>query len=308
MMQDGERWPRVAVVVLNWNRPEDTADCLAALREVAYPNLLPILVDNGSTDGSVERLSARFPECTLLANPRNLGYAEGNNVGIRHALSLGSDYVLLLNNDAVLGRDALNAFVLVAESDPSIGVVGPVTYFWDRPRIVWSAGGEIDPVTAESVHLGALEERPAREAEPVDVGYVSGCALMARAELFRQVGLLDGDYFLVFEEADLCTRAWERGYRVVLVPGATARHKVSASFGGPLSESYLYYFHRNNLIYVKKRMRGPRRWRAYVEVLRRQAHYVWQLYRRGQPEARSHGQVVGRAILDFALGRWGEAR
>lgn len=298
--------PRVAVVVLNWNRPEDTAECLTSVRDLAYPNLLPILVDNGSSDGSVDRLREAFPEWLVLANPTNLGFAEGNNVGIRHALSVASDYVLLLNNDAKIHPEALGHLVEAAEADPSIGVCGPKICFWDRPRVIWFAGGKIDSQTIEAVHLGEMEEDDGRYDRVAEVDYVSGCALMARADLLRTVGLLDRDYFLLFEEADLCARAREQGYRVVLVPQALAWHKVSASFEGHMSPSYLYYLQRNRLIYAAKRVRGARRWWTYGRVLRSQLQYLWQLYRRGRPEAAAHRRVIRRAIADFVRGRWGE--
>lgn len=95
---------------------------------------------------------------------------------------------------------------------------------------------------------------------------------------------------------------------MVVLPTASVWHKCSSSFGGELTPRYLYYFHRNNLIYVRKRIRGAGKWRVCAAVLRRQLHYVWQLYRRRRPEAGSHGRAVGRAIFDFALGRWGEGR
>ncbi len=297
--------PLVAVVVLNWNGLEDTAECLASVDQVSYPDLLRIVVDNGSTDGSVDELAARFPDWMLLRNPRNLGYAEGNNVGIRHALSNGADYVMLLNNDTRIDREAVTRLVGVAENEPSIGVLGPRIYHWDQPDLIWCDGGTVDPVTVEPRHAGLLQRDADRGSTVVATEYVSGCALMARASVLQQVGMLDEDYFLVFEEVDLCARVRARGFSAVVVPDARVWHKVSVSFGGGESQTYLYYFHRNNLLYVHKRLRGFQRWRGYFFVLKRQVHYVWHLYRNGKPEASQHGRVVGRAITDFVLGHRG---
>ncbi len=306
-LEDRAGVPLVAVVVLNWNRLDDSVECLTSVRRLSYPNVLPILVDNGSTDGSADELRSRFPEFVHIRNGRNLGFAEGNNVGIRRALSAGAEYVLLLNNDARIAPDALDRLLEVAKSDPRIGILGPRVYFWDRPTLVWSDGGRVDPVQVQPAHLGEGEDDSARGQEPFDVDYMPGCALLASAESLRQTGLLDPDYFLVFEEADLCARARAGGYRIVAVPRAKVWHKVSSSFGGPESTLYLYYYHRNNLIYVTKRLRGAIRVRGFFMVLKRQLHYVWQLYRRGMPEAPRHRQVITRAVMDFALRRWGEA-
>jgi GT2 family glycosyltransferase len=300
--------PLVAVVVLNWNGLDDSIRCLSSISELAYPNVLAVLVDNGSTDGSAEELRPLFPNCTHIRNSNNLGYAEGNNVGIRHALSAGADYVLLLNNDTIIRRDAVDRLVEVAEADRGIGILGPRVCFWDRPTLVWSEGGRMDPRQIEPAHLGEREEESSRAEEPVVVDYMPGCALMARADLLRGVGLLDPDYFLVFEETDLCARARASGCRIVAVPRAKVWHKVSSSFGGPASTLYLYYYHRNNLIYVTKQMRGIDRWRGYFVVLKRQAHYIWHLYRNKIPDASLQRRVIARAIFDFATRRWGEAR
>lgn len=300
--------PLVAVVILNWNGIEDTIRCLESVLDSSHPRLLPIVVDNGSTDGSADRLTGLEIPFVLLTNRVNLGYAEGNNVGIRRAISAGADYVLLLNNDTRIDRSAIAALVETAEADPRIGVLGPRIYFWDSPELIWFDGGEVDPSTVEPRHHGLRETDSARPTGTRDVGYVSGCALMARVEMLKKVGLLDRDYFLVFEETDLCARAEDAGYRAVVVPAAKVWHRVSVSFGGEDSPTYLYYFHRNNLLFVHKRLRGARRLRAYLSVLKRQAHYVWHLHRRRPAVAAERRALIARAVRDFALHRWGMAR
>lgn len=300
--------PRVAVVVLNWNGLEDTVRCLASLRELAYPALLTVLVDNGSSDGSADRLAEMYPECSVIRNGRNLGYAEGNNAGIRFALAGGADYVLILNNDTRVDREAVSHLVGAAESDPSIGIASPRILLWDQPECIWYDGARVDPVTMEPGHEGLMATDETRPASLFDTGYASGCAMMVRSDLLRRIGLLDPDYYLVFEEADLSARAWEAGYRVVVVPQAWVWHRVSVSFGGEESPVYLYYYHRNNLLYVLKRLRGWRKLRGLACVARRQAHYVWHLYRTGRPGAGLRRRVMGRALGDFLLRRWGEGK
>jgi len=300
--------PRVAVVVLNWNGLPDTVRCLASLKELTYPNLQIVVVDNGSTDGSADRLAEIHPECHLIRNDRNLGYAEGNNAGIRFALSARADYVLVLNNDTRIDPEAVTFLVRAAQSDPSIGIASPRILLWDESERIWFDGARIDPVTIEPGHEGLMATEKARPAESFDTGYASGCAMMARSDLLRGIGLLDPDYYLVFEEADLSARAWDAGYRVIVVPQARVWHRVSVSFGGEESPVYLYYYHRNNLLYVLKRLRGWRRLSGLIHVVGRQLHYVWHLYRTRRPGARLRRRVMGRALGDFLLRRWGEGK
>src|SRR5205823_1889527 len=118
-----ERWPRVGIIILNWNSYQVTSECLLSLRKLNYPNTEIVLVDNGSSDDSADRLQNEFPEIRVLRNPENLGFPGGNNVGIRYVLDRGADYLLLLNNDTVVQPDFLRELVQVAESDATIGLL-----------------------------------------------------------------------------------------------------------------------------------------------------------------------------------------
>ncbi|NQT22324.1 MAG: glycosyltransferase family 2 protein, partial [Candidatus Omnitrophica bacterium] len=120
--------PRTSIVILNWNQKDDTAKCLKSLEKLLYKNYGIIVVDNGSKDGSPDFLKNNFSNITLIKNEENLGFAEGSNIGIRHALSVGTDYVLLLNNDLVVQEDFLGILVEAAEKDSKIGILGAVNY------------------------------------------------------------------------------------------------------------------------------------------------------------------------------------
>jgi GT2 family glycosyltransferase len=136
--------PHVVIVLLNWNNSHYTLPCLQSLAQIDYANAHIVVVDNGSTDGSPAVIRQQFPDVAILEQPRNLGFAAGNNVGLRWALERKADYVLLLNNDTDLAPDFLNLLVAAAERDPTIGIVAPTIYYYEQPQAIWSAGGHVD--------------------------------------------------------------------------------------------------------------------------------------------------------------------
>src|SRR5689334_10557014 len=149
----------VYVVVLNWNARDETLRCLESLTWVRYPRLKVIVVDNGSNDHSVAAVRSRFPNLEVIANPDNLGYAGGNNIGISRALRQGAEYVLVLNNDAKLAVDAVDEAVATAKSlGPRVGVVGMAIYEANNPEQVYCYGSDDDQILLTrppDVHTGA---------------------------------------------------------------------------------------------------------------------------------------------------------
>jgi len=237
----------VMVVVLNWNGLNETRSCLDELGKVTYPRVKVIVVDNGSTDGSVDALRAEYPQITLLPLPENVGFAEGNNHGLRHALRQGAGYVLLLNNDARIAPDAVDVLVQAAQVDRQIGILGPIIYRDDDSQHIESAGGRFNLHTGRLRHFETL---PVNQLCPYEVDMVSGCAMMVRREVMEQVGLLNQCYFAYFEDAEWCVRAHRAGYRVMAVPGAQVWHRGSAASGGSRAPLRIYYSVRNHLLLV----------------------------------------------------------
>jgi GT2 family glycosyltransferase len=245
---------KVAVVVLNWNGGEDTLDCIRSLQRLDYPDYEIIVVDNASTDGSPQTIRREFPRLALVENDRNLGFAEGNNIGIRIALNKGSGYVLLLNNDTVVDPEILNVLVEAAEKDATIGFLGPKIYYHSEPRKIWFAGGVVDWRNGRAVHLGMGEEDVGQFGQQAEVDYITGCALFFRAEVCEKVGLMDSRFFLYYEETDWCARAKRAGYRIVFVPTAKVWHKISVSTGGAESAVGYYYYARNKLLLARRNL------------------------------------------------------
>lgn len=251
-------FPKVIIIILNWNGKDDTIECLESLSIITYPNYEIILVDNGSTDGSVNCFIEKYSEIEIIKNKENLGFAEGNNIGMRHAIEKGADYILLLNNDTVVDSEFLNELVKVAESDPKIGIVGPKIYYYNykgRKDVIWFAGGKIHWRFGKTAHLHMDKIDKGSINKLIQVDYITGCAILLNKNLLDKIGLFDPEYFAYFEEVDLCVRA-SRFYSCIFVPKAIIWHKVSRSTGGNFSPTMAYLFIRNKMLFMMKN--GPK--------------------------------------------------
>lgn len=250
--------PFVVIVVLNWNRREDSAECLESLRALAYPDYKVLLVDNGSTDGSVGFLRERFDEVTVIENERNLGFAEGNNVGIRRALEMNAEFVLLLNNDTTVEADLLTKLVAAARADETIGIIGPqINNYYRRDRISF-AGGRLTMLWGWSWHIGNHTKDRGQFTGLIDQDYQTGAAMMLSRKLLTDVGMFDADYVSYCEDSDLSLRARAAGYRVVCCRDALVYHKISRSTGGGLTPHKAY----------RKILSGARLYRRHAHPFR----------------------------------------
>ncbi|MCZ3367498.1 MULTISPECIES: glycosyltransferase family 2 protein [Methanobacterium] len=189
----------------------------------------------------------------LIKNDKNYGFAEGNNIGIKYALdNLNQRYILLLNNDTVVDQYFLNELIKAGDSCDNIGILGPTVYCYNDKTKIQSAGVKLYPKLGYQKFLGLNEIDNGQFKEITSVDYVQGCALLAKCEIFNEIGLLDTDYFLYWEETDWCFRAKNAGYHVVHVPNAKIWHKGSAS---STNNDIIYYGTRNMFWFMKKNAR-----------------------------------------------------
>jgi GT2 family glycosyltransferase len=226
--------PKVACILVNWNGWQDTVDCLDALKLNDYPNLKIIVVDNGSTNDSVSRIRAAHPDILLLESSKNLGFAGGNNIGMRYALSDKAEYVWLLNNDTKPAQDSLSKLVAKAGTDPKIAAVASVCYYADNPSVVqvW-AGAKVN------LWIGyARNFTEPQSDQSLDALY--GASMLIARPALEQVGLLDEGFFHYWEETELSVRLRKAGWRLAAAPGSRILHKVGASTGGynPVLDRY----------------------------------------------------------------------
>lgn len=226
------RAPAVTAVVLNWCGEKVTRACLRSLQASTYPHLDILLVDNGSEDGSGERLRSSFPEIDFLQTGRNLGFTGGNNRGIERALAGGAEYVLILNNDTVVEPDAVSRLVETAEENRGrrIGGVAPKILFHDEPARIWYAGGRFSRLRGLGLHLREGEmDTPATDGSVREVTFMTGCCTLLPAGTLNDVGAFAEELFAYGEDADLCLRMGRGGYRMLYQPTARVLHRLPPS-------------------------------------------------------------------------------
>jgi hypothetical protein len=218
---------KVSVVVLNWNGKQYLERCLTSLSTQTYPNYEIILVDNGSTDGSVEFVQRHFPHVRIIQNDSNVGFAAGNNIGIRAS---DNEYVATLNNDTQVDPRWLEELVRGMESDPTVGMCASKMLRWEQPWIIDSAGVSLDVLgLAWDRHSGELDDE--LDNEPFEVFSACAGAALYRRAMLDQVGLFDEDFFIYLEDVDLAWRAQLQGWRCLYVPMAVVYHIHSGTVG-----------------------------------------------------------------------------
>ena len=274
--------PKVAVIILNWNGWKNTVECLESIDQNDYPKYEIILVDNGSIDGSVQkiweyregkiRVESKFfrydksdkplkiikppvklpsnfnKELVLVENSVNIGFAKGVNLALQLAIRQQAEYVLLLNNDIVVDPHFLSEMVNQAEKIDQFGIGGPTIYYYDRPVTIDFAG--------ENITLWRVKGKENRRklANPVQVDKIEGSCMLIKVAVLDTVGLLYPKYWAYWEETDLCFRAKKAGFKIVYIPEAKIWHKVASSIGGEGNLKRQYYLNRNRILFAKRNL------------------------------------------------------
>ncbi len=289
---------RLGAIMLTWNQRAMTLEGLAALDRVDAPRPRVLLVDNGSRDGTIEAVRARFPWVETLALPDNLGFCAANNRGAELLLrDPAIDYLIFVNNDIDLRPDCLNRLVAFMDATPRAGACGPLIYYHDPSDVIWAAGGRIFPDLMWFPPL--LRGKPDRGfTRPRRVGYIHGCALLVRRAVIEQVGLFDERFFIYHDEVDWCLRMERAGWEVWLVPQAHLFHKVTQAVGVH-SPMMIYYTSRNKLLFWWKHG-------CWSDLPKFYAFHLWKGIRIFA-RAGSFWSVVslGKALCDAVLGSFG---
>jgi GT2 family glycosyltransferase len=301
--------PKIFILILNWNGKKDTCECLKSVREIDYPNYEVVVMDNGSHDDSVKTFIEKFPEVTIIENRANLGFAEGNNRGISYALERNADFILLLNNDAIVDPYILKSFVEASEKNSSAGVFGAKIYYLNEPKKIWFAGGVWLSDTAQTGHEGYGQTDDGKTWEKIKkIDYACGCALFVKAEVIKTIGMLEHKYFLTWEETDFCYRAKSADFECLLVPAAHVWHKVSASFDGGAGGLLLQYFMwRNRLLWIERNLSLAERSRIYVKIIFPEiSSYLRSALSPRDTNHRARARINLVALRDYLLRRFGD--
>jgi GT2 family glycosyltransferase len=234
------------VIVLNWNGRDDTIACLRSLRESTI-SLHVIVIDNGSSDDSADRILRTALADDVVSTGTNLGFAEGNNVGLRLAMRRGAEMIIVLNNDTIVEPDAMERLVVELREGISLAA-SPDIRFFDAPGLSWFRGGVVDHGWPRHLQADEPMGPPTQMSDALrSSGFLTGCCIAARREVWDTVGLFDQSYFLIFEDSDWSARAVSAGVTLAVATPSRIRHRVSRSLeldGGLLSG---YYFVRNGL-------------------------------------------------------------
>ena len=259
--------PKVSIVVLTWNQLEMTKNQLKDLSKIDTKGIdvETILMDNGSTDGTEEALSnykMSNMSFKFIQTGSNLGFAGGNNPGMKDAIKRGADYLILMNNDLILSKDIVTKLVSIAKKDKSIGLLSPKMYFAkgyefhkDRYKkselgnVFWYAGGIIDRDNVYSSHRGVDEVDKGQYEKEEDTDIANGACVLVSKELIKKIGYMNASFFLYWEDSDYSERARKAGFRVVYTPKTKLWHMISASTGGSGSPTNDYFLTRNRLVF-----------------------------------------------------------
>jgi len=293
--------PFVITVILNTNRREDTLACIDSLASSTYKNHKIMVLDNASTDGSVAAIQAAFPEVQIVELTENLGYAGNNNVGIVEAVAQGADWIFVLNEDTILDPDCLTEMVRIGESNPKIGIVGPMVYHYDEPDVIQSAGGALS-VNWDSQHIAQNEPDHGQFPQPHLVDWISGCAIMVRTAVVDEVGPLDERFFYYWEETEWCLRTGRAGWQVMHVPAAKLWHKGVQKDYRP-GPNVTYYSTRNRFLMMSKHQAPVKIWLAvWLQNLRTITSWTLKPKWRTMHE---HRDAMWQGTVDFLRHRWG---
>lgn len=263
---------KIFVVILNWNGGKFILDCLGSVKKLEIRNkrslwlrhwkLETIVVDNASEDGSIELVEKTGVK--LIRNKENLGFAEGNNVGIRYALKNGADYVMLLNPDTLVDKNLLVNLIEVAEKEETIGILSPKIYFApgyeyhhdhyqeaERGKVIWYAGGNMDWKNVLASHRGVDEVDRGQYDDTSETDFGTGCCLLVKKHVFQKVGFLDEKYFLYWEDNDYCQRARRAGFGIYYIHKAFLFH-LNAGSSRSGSDTQDYFISRNRMLFGMK--------------------------------------------------------
>lgn len=258
---------KVSIITVNYNGGADTCEMIESLEQHEnYPYEL-IVVDNASANlNDYTILKEKYPEVKVIRSDKNLGFAGGNNIGIRYATG---NYLFFLNNDTIITRPTLEILVNRLESDSKIGCVSPKTTFWPQSNILQYAGAtKMSYITLRNEFMGYLQEDDGRFDTPRETAFANGAAMMIRTADLKKFGLMAEHYFLYYEELDWCIFMQKAGFTIWYEPLACVGHKESASVGlqSPLQ---VYYHTRNRLIFAKRTLSNSfeRRCSYFYQIL-----------------------------------------
>ncbi len=246
-------FPKIWAVVLGYNHPEDTIECLRSLLQVPYERLTLLYVDNGSEPEACDAVMRSVARCGVLRLDPNAGAAGGLNAGIRHAFAHGADHVIILNNDTTVDPAFVQHLADAALAHPGAGMFVPKIYYYAHPDTIWSAGSVFRRFPPVITMRKTRQADDGRFDQPQELDYATFCVVMFSRAMAEKAGLLDTDYHFLYEDYDLCIRTREAGFRIRYVPAAHIWHKISKTTGaGTPNPKFWRTYGRSESIFRRK--------------------------------------------------------
>jgi GT2 family glycosyltransferase len=244
--------PFVYIILINYNGYKDTIACVDSLKKIMYDTYKIIIVDNASSNDSLKILKETINDCIIIESKENLGFAGGNNLGIKYALHHNCDYIMLLNNDTLVKTDFLDNMLNSFSKDKKVGLVGCKIMYYPEKNIIWYGGGYIDWFKFIGAHYGMRQIDNGQYDTEKEINFMTGCCMLIKREVFEKVGLLSEDYFMYFEDVDFCVKVKNSAYKILYNPKAVIYHKVGLSSGGEESPFSIKWCTRNRLLFMNK--------------------------------------------------------
>ncbi|MEI8047704.1 MAG: glycosyltransferase family 2 protein [Bacteroidota bacterium] len=267
--------PLICIIVLNWNGYTTTRECLLSLIKISYLYYTIILVDNGSTDDSIEKLSKEFTQIDYLTLNKNYGFAGGVNKGIAHAIKLyDPEFFLLLNNDTIVNTDFLSQLIRPFYFEEKVLASVPKIYSFDRKEIIDSAGGKISKLTGIVTEYGKNKNDSYYKAVKGATGFMSGCAALLSKETITKIGFFDETFFAYSEDTDYSIRILNSGYKIMFVPESMVYHKGGHSFSSNNQNWFKYYLATRNFILLQNKHSDRTAFPVFIFVF----FFRWVLY------------------------------
>lgn len=302
-----------AIILLNWNSYNDTFECLKSLENIKGASFHIFLADNCSTDYSFKRLLEDYEHkvfnlpITFIQTGSNLGFAGGNNIAIRQAHALGYDFFWMLNNDTIVKEDTLTNLLSVISDSDDIAIVGSKILYFNTNKI-WFAGGKVNLYTGDVKHIGIMEDDKGQYNEIKEVDYITGCSLLFRRNLVMEIGLMNEEYFLYYEETEWNLRARNNRYKIKYVPNSVVYHKVSSSSGGVsnIAPYVSYYNIRNSFTMIKRTQSKLNSTFAGINVLVKMVKELIKLIIRRQDNSLERLFYIFTGVKDAYFGKMGK--